>query len=200
MSERELPVERLPRRVRELLEFLAEVYPGYALFANLPGHLQDAVTWCLGGEPQRNWVSVRSVAFDMPALPARTEGEAEARVDWVPCVPAPPQVLLTSDGYARLLVDRLYDQPASEGSSSGDQAKAPAIALTPEEKTILEALANEGSMTVTQESLAAQTRLSDKTVRKYLSSLRTHGLVHQPRGPKKGFGITPAGLAAIGRK
>ena len=89
----------------------------------------------------------------------------------------------------------------SQSPAKADQMDgALAITLTPEEKTILETLANEGSMTVTQEGLAGQTRLSDKTVRKYLALLRTCGLVDQPRGPKKGFGITPTGLAAIGHK
>ena len=74
------------------------------------------------------------------------------------------------------------------------------IALVPEEKTILEALADESAMTVTQEELAGQTRLSDKTVRKYLNELRKRGFVNQPRGPKKGFVVTSAGLTAIGRK
>jgi predicted transcriptional regulator len=76
----------------------------------------------------------------------------------------------------------------------------PAIALTPEEMTILETLAGEAPMTVTQEALTGPTKLSDKTVRKYLGELRTQGFVDQPRGQKKGFGITTAGFAAIKRK
>lgn len=74
-----------------------------------------------------------------------------------------------------------------------------AVDLAPEEQTILETLAGERPMTVTQEALAGQTRLSDKTVRKYLAMLRERGFVKQPRGPKKGFAITSAGLAAIDR-
>ena len=74
-----------------------------------------------------------------------------------------------------------------------------AVPLTPEERTILEVLADEHGMTVTQEALAQQTHLSDKTVRKWIGKLRERGLVNQPRGPKKGFAITPLGLNAIGR-
>lgn len=74
------------------------------------------------------------------------------------------------------------------------------VTLTPEEKTILETLANENGMTVTQEALAGQVRLADRTVRKYLREMRERGLVDQPRGTKKGYAATPAGLAAIGRK
>ena len=88
-------------------------------------------------------------------------------------------------------------QSWAEANSKPDP---PTVAITPEEKTILEALADESHMTLTQEDLAGQTHLSDKTVRKYLDKLRTCSFVDQPCGPKKGFAITPAGLANIGRK
>lgn len=85
-------------------------------------------------------------------------------------------------------------------ADQGGTRKPSAVALTPEEKTILATLANECPLTVTQEELAEQTRLSYRTVRKYLGDLRNRGFVNQPRGPKKGSCITPDGLAAIGRK
>jgi hypothetical protein len=72
--------------------------------------------------------------------------------------------------------------------------------LVPEEVTILEALANEPCMTVTREDLIMPTRLSEKTIGKYLDELQKHGFVHRPRGSKKGCAITPAGLAAISPK
>jgi DNA-binding MarR family transcriptional regulator len=72
--------------------------------------------------------------------------------------------------------------------------------LTPEERTILEALADEYPTTVTQEDLTTPTHLSVKTIRKWLTALRERSFVNQPRGPKKGFAITPTGLTAIGRK
>lgn len=102
----------------------------------------------------------------------------------------------------RAWIDREW-AAVSQSPAKADQNRTDdtlVVSLTPEEKTILEALSIEDPMTVTQESLAGQTRLSDRTVRKYLSNLRIYGLVDQPRGPKKGFGITSAGLAAIVRK
>jgi DNA-binding IclR family transcriptional regulator len=70
--------------------------------------------------------------------------------------------------------------------------------LTQEDKTILEALADEG-MTLTQEDLASVTRLSDRTVREHLKYLRREKLVNRPRGPRKGEAITALGLSAIDR-
>lgn len=80
-----------------------------------------------------------------------------------------------------------------------DELDSPAV-LTPEERTILEVLADENLTTVTQEYLTGPTGLSDRTVRKYLGALRERDLVDQPRGPKKGYAITPAGLTAIRRE
>jgi hypothetical protein len=77
--------------------------------------------------------------------------------------------------------------------------KQSTVSLTPEEQTILEALACENPMTVTQESLATVTGLTDRTVRKHLKYLKTKRLVDQPRGPKKGFSITANGLSLIGQ-
>ena len=74
------------------------------------------------------------------------------------------------------------------------------ISLTPEGKTILEALADEHPMTVTQESLVLVTRLSDRTVRKHLSYLRDNKLVNKPHGPRKGDALTAKGLALIKRQ
>jgi hypothetical protein len=74
-----------------------------------------------------------------------------------------------------------------------------AITLTPEDRTILEALAAEHPMTVTQESLAAVTRLSEPTVSKRLKYLRANKLVDKPHGPRKGDVITDRGLALVPR-
>ena len=79
----------------------------------------------------------------------------------------------------------------AHGEIQKDKPEPPTVALTPEEKTILETLANESGMTVTQEALAGQTRLSDKTVRKWVGKLRERGFVNQPRGPKKGLSQQP---------
>jgi hypothetical protein len=75
----------------------------------------------------------------------------------------------------------------------------PDVALTPEAKTILECLAEEHPMTVTQESLANKTRLSVPTVHKNLDYLREKNLIHRPLGERKGDTITTTGLAIIGR-
>ena len=74
----------------------------------------------------------------------------------------------------------------------------PTIGMTPEEKTILETLADERPMTVTVEGLAGTTHLSENTVKKYLKILEGKTFCCEPR-PKKGRTITEAGLAAIGR-
>ena len=76
-------------------------------------------------------------------------------------------------------------------------AHASFVALTAEDKTILETLDREHPMTVTQESLAADTRLSDRTVREHLKYLVQKQLVNQPRGLKKGYGLTDGGLAIL---
>ena len=74
------------------------------------------------------------------------------------------------------------------------------ISLTPEGKTILETLADEHPMTVTQESLAEATRLSDRTIRNHLPYLRTKGLIDRPFGSRKGEAITAKGLDLIKRR
>lgn len=60
------------------------------------------------------------------------------------------------------------------------------IALTQEDKTILETMVAEGAMTLTQEDLATMVGRSTPTIGRRLKALRENGLVHQPRGPKKG--------------
>lgn len=78
--------------------------------------------------------------------------------------------------------------------------KRPAIFLTPEEQSILEVLAEEAPMTVTEQGLADATHNAPNTVRKYLTTLRARKLVDRPRGRNKGNGITAAGLHLIGQK
>ena len=70
-------------------------------------------------------------------------------------------------------------------------------ALTPEDLTILEALGQEHPMTVTLESLADVTNLSGHTVQDHTKYLAGAKLVNRPRGPKKGIGLTEAGLAIL---
>ncbi|MGD0901234.1 MAG: helix-turn-helix domain-containing protein [Thermoguttaceae bacterium] len=90
------------------------------------------------------------------------------------------------------LIDRLVGELGGKATPPVD------VALTQEDKTILETLADEG-MTLTQEDLANVTRLSERTVREHLKYLRKKKLVNRPRGPKKGEGITALGLSVIGR-
>ena len=73
-------------------------------------------------------------------------------------------------------------------------------AVSPEEMTILEVLQNEYPMTVTQEDLAAATRLTDRTVRKCVKRLSEAGLIDRPRGPKKGNALTAKGRALLGER
>jgi hypothetical protein len=73
----------------------------------------------------------------------------------------------------------------------------PNVALTPEEKTILEKLAREHPMTVVQADLQVGAL---NTVRKYLKTLMAKGLVNQPNGTKKGYGITSKGLSLVNPK
>ena len=119
-----------------------------------------------------------------PSVPQDLAQAAKAFVDGTPTA-------------ANLML--LAQHAAAEPPATAAAPEAQMVSLAPEEKTILEALADENGMTVTQEDLAGQTRLTDRTVRKWLGELRERGLVNQPRGTKKGFGITPFGLQAIGR-
>ena len=74
------------------------------------------------------------------------------------------------------------------------------VYLTPEDLTILELLARESPMTVTQDGFV-DVNLSDKTLRDHLDYLRENGLIHRPRGKRKGDAITEAGQELLnGRK
>jgi hypothetical protein len=81
----------------------------------------------------------------------------------------------------------------------GRNPKRAVVGMTPEETTILEALADNLPTTMTREDLTTPTRLTEKTIGKYLTNLRNKKLVEQPAGPKKGYSITQAGALAIGR-
>lgn len=81
----------------------------------------------------------------------------------------------------------------------GKEARRPVILLVAEETTILEALADNCPTIMTREDLTTPTRLTEKTIGKYLDCLLGKKLVCQPAGTKKGWGITEAGLLAIGR-
>jgi hypothetical protein len=87
--------------------------------------------------------------------------------------------------------------------ASLDKTKAPrcppALHVTEEEQTILETLASEHPMCVTQRALIDSTRRSPKCVRGHVKHLLSRKLINQPRGSKKGYGITAAGLSAIRR-
>ncbi len=74
-----------------------------------------------------------------------------------------------------------------------------AVPLTPEDEAILRALAQDHPTTMSQETLAELTKVSVKTVGKRLAYLTECKLVHRPRGPHGGSGLTPAGLKMVGR-
>lgn len=77
-------------------------------------------------------------------------------------------------------------------------AKTPA--LTAEELSILEVLANESPTPVTEADLVISTGNVANTVRKYLKRLRDRNLIDRPCGRNKGNGITAAGLLLIRQK
>jgi predicted transcriptional regulator len=94
----------------------------------------------------------------------------------------------------------LTKQEVDLGLTAGTPTKGrkkPAIPVTQEGRTILEAMANEGSMTLTQEDLADAAKLSLGTIKKELKYLRAKKLVAQPLGPKKGFTLTDKGRLLI---
>jgi hypothetical protein len=141
MAEHEFLPEKLPPRVREFLELLDQVYPGYISFAALPGDLQPVAKWCLQeSTPQRKWLSVCCVAFDSAALPTMAtedkEGVSEALVDWVPCVPVPPQIRLAPDGHDRLAEDRLRAPAVEDLGGKTPSQQNETAELSPEDATI----------------------------------------------------------------
>jgi len=75
--------------------------------------------------------------------------------------------------------------------------------VSPEEMLILRALWERRPETVTQEKLAGM-RLDERTclpsvrtVAKCLQTLEGAGLVHRPKGRKKGSGLTPEGESVV---
>jgi len=93
--------------------------------------------------------------------------------------------------------ERIRQRVHADVESSKD-ARENLPAVTAEEMTILEALQEEHPMTVGQESLVGVTRLSDKCVRGYLKQLEEESkLVHRPKGPRKGYGLTPLAEALL---
>jgi hypothetical protein len=80
--------------------------------------------------------------------------------------------------------------------------RRPAASLTTEDKTLLEALADEYPMAVTQSDLQTSTRIPRQKISQRLKWLeaRPRRYVERPQGTKrKGHAITVTGLSAIGR-
>jgi DNA-binding MarR family transcriptional regulator len=99
-------------------------------------------------------------------------------------LPAPPSIL-------RRLAELIEDFGGAAPELKG---------LTTEDKTILEALADEGRMAVNQYDLEAATKLTRRTIGPRLKHLESNGLIKRPEGTKrKGHAITAAGLSAIRR-
>jgi len=81
----------------------------------------------------------------------------------------------------------------------GKKPRRPAIAVTEEDKTILETLASEYPMAVTQPDLEAATNIPRQKIGQRLKWLESKRLVRRPEGTeRKGHAITSAGLSAIG--
>lgn len=90
----------------------------------------------------------------------------------------------------------------AEAAAGGEVAEN-AVALTPEDQAILEALRNSHPTTMTQEKLAngknqGGAGVSDRLVRDRLRYLCKKKLTYQPFGPKKGYSLTDHGLKIIG--
>jgi len=95
------------------------------------------------------------------------------------------------DNLAIHWLDQTDPQPA---------AKQTLVAMTEEDRTILEALATESPMAVTQPDLEATTHIPRPKIAERLEWLEAKGFVARPEGTKrKGQAITTAGLHAIGR-
>lgn len=71
-----------------------------------------------------------------------------------------------------------------------------APALTPDDRAILQALADAGT-TQPQADIAAAAERDIKTIRQRLKRLEAAGLVSRPCGERSGFAITPAGLGLL---
>ena len=88
---------------------------------------------------------------------------------------------------------------------TGNRPKAPATQRRPpgtwtrEERLILRALATARGL-LTQEEIEAAIpglAVSVRTIQRRLKKLETNGLVARPKGPRKGWAITPAGMEAV---
>jgi hypothetical protein len=113
----------------------------------------------------------------------------------------------TPGGVASLLVDTIC--PLEKAllracvfcTAGQKRQKRLAIPMTAEAKTILEALAEEYPMAMTNTDIADQTHIRREIVGKQMRWLehKRRGFVKRPEGTKrKGRAITPAGLSAIG--
>lgn len=71
-----------------------------------------------------------------------------------------------------------------------------APALTPEDRAILDALA-EANTTMQQADIAAAAERDVKTIRERLKRLAAAGLVSRPCGERSGFSVTAAGLGVL---
>jgi DNA-binding Lrp family transcriptional regulator len=71
-----------------------------------------------------------------------------------------------------------------------------APALTPDDRAILQALAD-SETTRPQADIAAAAERDVKTVRERLKRLETAGLVSRPCGARSGFAITPSGMGLL---
>ncbi|MGI6417253.1 MAG: helix-turn-helix domain-containing protein [Thermoguttaceae bacterium] len=112
--------------------------------------------------------------------------------DWTPSLVAP-----IIRGYHRRLKRSMAACPPGERTTVTDP---PEVQLTSAEMDILEVLSESQPELLTQESLEGKlygrgpdAALSDRTIRNCLKNLEESGVVHRPRGPKKGFGLTDIG-------
>jgi len=114
----------------------------------------------------------------------------------------PPAIPAESSDTMALAADRLREL-TTEGKAAESielPTMPPAVALTEEDKTILETLADEFPMAVMQPDLAAKIHIDRHKIGERLQWLESKGFVERPEGTqRKGHAITLAGLFAIGR-
>lgn len=129
-----------------------------------------------------------------PSKPRRkSTPKPKATPSTSPTFDAPPFLGLSA---SKTTVDlETFDlSPGSIGMVRRQPPTPGAVPLTAEEKTILETLLQEHPMLVGQAGFEVG---APNTVRKYVTQLRNRELIHQPRGDKKGWGLTSKGLELV---
>jgi hypothetical protein len=95
-------------------------------------------------------------------------------------------------GYARPAGTGAPTMSPSRRNTVDGEGSGPTASLVPEEAAILKALLREHPVRLTVEKIEGKVTFTDKTIRKFLRSLRDRQLVEEPE-KRKGHGLTQAG-------